>query len=55
MGEFITQNWSVVLVGLFAFADVVVSLTPTKRDDIALGYLRAIFNALTGRKRKNKI
>tara|TARA_R110000823_G_scaffold126269_1_gene253329 strand:+ start:547 stop:714 length:168 start_codon:yes stop_codon:yes gene_type:complete len=55
MGEFITQNWAALALGLFAFADIIVSATPTKKDDIALGYLRAIFNALTGRKRKNKI
>ena len=55
MGEFITENWAVLALGLCAFADIVVSMTPTKKDDRALGYIRAIFNVLTGAKRKNKI
>ena len=54
MGEFITENWAVLALGLFAFADIVVSMTPTKKDDRALGYIRAIFNVLTGAKRKAK-
>ena len=36
------------------FADVIVSATPTKRDDIALGYLRAIFVALFGGNKTKK-
>lgn len=36
------------------FADVIVSATPTKRDDVALGYIRAIFTALFGKAKTKK-
>lgn len=54
MWEFLTDNFFVIFSAALVFADVVVSITPTKRDDVALGYIRAIFGALfgTGKRRK---
>lgn len=34
-------------MAVIVFADTIVSLTPSKKDDEALGYIKAIFNALT--------
>lgn len=53
MGEIIFNNWSLILLGLLAFGDILVSLTPSKTDDKILGYVRVLINAITG-KRKNK-
>lgn len=47
--DIIIQNWAELLLALIAFLDVVVSLTPTKKDDRFLGYLRTITLAFTKR------
>jgi|TARA_R100000479_G_scaffold70049_1_gene33646 hypothetical protein len=55
MWDFIQENFFAIFSAALIFADVVVSLTPTKADDRALGYIRAIFGALFGTgKRKQK-
>jgi hypothetical protein len=54
MSEFFLKNWAAIVLGLFAFADIIVSATPSKKDDRALGYLRAIFGVLTGRRKRKK-
>lgn len=46
MWEFIQNNFFMLFSAALVFADVIVSATPTQRDDVALGYIRAIFNAL---------
>jgi len=53
MWEFLSNNFFALFSALLIFADVVVSMTPTKADDRALGYVRAIFNALTPKRKKN--
>lgn len=52
--EWIAENWSTLLLSLALFIDVVVSLTPTDKDDKAWGYLRLVINALTGAKKRKK-
>jgi hypothetical protein len=47
--DIILQNWAELLLALIAFLDVVVSLTPTQKDDRFLGYLRTITLAFTKR------
>lgn len=54
MWEFLTNNFFVIFSALLVFADVVVSITPTKNDDIVLGYIRAIFRALFGSEKRRK-
>lgn len=54
--EWIFENWAPLLLAALAFVDVIVSLTPSKKDDVVLGYFRLIINAITGvnkRKKKN--
>ena len=46
MGEFISQNWLELLVGLMAFAKIVTNLTPTESDNKVFGWLDSIFNVI---------
>lgn len=51
MDIFLTY-WAEILLGLITFLDIVVSLTPSKKDDQILGYFRIIIQALSGRGKK---
>ena len=55
MWDFITENWVPLLIGLAAFAKVVVNLTKSEADNVVFGYvdllITAITDGLTGRKR----
>ena len=44
--EFISEHFSALLLALIVLADTIVSLTPTKKDDQVLGYIKAIFNSI---------
>lgn len=46
MFEVLLENWSEVALALLLLADTIVSLTPTDKDDRALGYIRAILLAV---------
>jgi len=46
MIEFLSENWSELLLAFLFLADAVVSLTPTKKDDRVLGYIRLLFEAI---------
>lgn len=50
--DFLTNNWSVILLALIGAADVIVSLTPSKKDDRYVGYLRAIVTTLSNKQKK---
>jgi|DEB0MinimDraft_10_1074344.scaffolds.fasta_scaffold639880_1 hypothetical protein len=56
MWTFIAENWAALLIGLAAFAKVVVNLTKSEADNVVFGYvdmlITAITDGLTGRKRK---
>ena len=52
--EYIFENWAALLLAALAFVDVIVSLTPSKKDDQVLGYFRLIILAITGTKKKSK-
>jgi len=54
MTEILLENWAVVALGLLAFVDIIVSLTPSTKDDEWAGYIRIILNAISGKKRKSK-
>ncbi len=50
--ELITDNWAFVLLALLAAADAIVSLTPSKKDDQIVGYLRVIIQTISGKRKK---
>lgn len=52
--EILLANWSLILLGLIAFLDIIVSLTPSKKDDKVVGYLKILVNAFAGRKKRKK-
>lgn len=52
--DWILENWAQLLLAAALFIDVVVSITPTKKDDAAWGYLRLVINALTGNTKRNQ-
>lgn len=44
--EFLKQNWSELVLGLFAFIEVIVRITPTQQDDSWFQWLRKIIDAV---------
>ena len=52
MIEFIIQNWGELLIGLMAFAKIVVNLTPTTTDNMVFGWFDTLITAITGDRRK---
>ncbi|HCY41019.1 MAG TPA: hypothetical protein DHV48_06635 [Prolixibacteraceae bacterium] len=45
-GNFLIENWGVLLLGLLGFFDLVVRLTPTEKDNSIVNFLMTIFNAI---------
>lgn len=45
--EFIIENWAELALATILLLDTIVSLTPTTKDDQILGYIKAVFTALT--------
>ena len=54
MLEFILENWAALLLGVLAFAKIIVNLTPTTTDNQVFGYLDLLITAITGDRRKKK-
>jgi hypothetical protein len=52
--NFFMENWGELLLGLMAFAKIVVNLTPTSTDNQIFGYIDVLITAITGDRRKNK-
>ena len=52
--ELIFENWAALALALLAAIDVYVSLTPSKRDDQVVGYLRIIIQTISGKSKKTK-
>lgn len=50
--NFILEFWAELLLGLMAFAKVVVNLTPTSTDNQIFGYLDLLITSITGDRRK---
>lgn len=46
MLEFITEHWVALLFGLLGFAEVVTRLTPTKKDDTILQWVKSILDVI---------
>lgn len=53
MNEFFNTNWIPLIIGIMAFAKVVVNLTPNEGDNRVFGYIDLLITAMTG-DRKNK-
>lgn len=48
----LTDNWGVIVLGLLTFAETIVRLTPTQKDNTILKFLVSIFNAVVPNKKK---
>jgi len=51
---FILTNWAALLLGVMAFAKIVVNLTPTDTDNQVFGYVDMLITAITGDRRKKR-
>lgn len=45
-GNFLTENWIALLLGLLGFFDLVARLTPTEKDNSIVNFLLTVFNAI---------
>jgi len=45
-GNFFTNNWGALLMGLLGFADLVTRLTPSVKDNSILNFLNTVLNAI---------
>ena len=45
-GNFFSNNWGALLMGLLGFADLVTRLTPTVKDNSILNFLSSVLNAI---------
>lgn len=43
-GNFILENWAVLLLGLLSFLEVITRLTPTEKDNTILAKLQGLLN-----------
>jgi hypothetical protein len=48
----LTDNWGVIVLGLLTFAETIVRLTPTQKDNTILKFLVTIFDAIVPNKKK---
>jgi len=44
--EFIKTNWVVLLFGLLGFIEIIVRLTPTKKDDSVFNFIKKLIDFL---------
>ena len=51
-GNFLTDNWGVLLLGMLGFFDLVARLTPTEKDNSIVNFLLTVFNAIIPNFRK---
>jgi len=51
--SFIKENWIELLFGLLALVEIVVRLTPTKKDDSILAWIMKLITALFPNRKKN--
>jgi len=52
MLEFISSNWASLLIAAFAFAKVIVNLTPSEKDNKIFAYLDDLINYFVTDRRK---
>lgn len=51
-GNFFAENWGELLIGLLAFAKIVVNLTPTEKDNMVFGWIDTLINTIVADRRK---
>lgn len=49
--EFIKENWAIITVAILPLAEVIVRLTPTKKDDTALDFFKKIMDVFIPNKK----
>jgi len=54
MESFFIQNWGELLIGILAFAKVVVNITPTETDNKIFGWLDSLINMIISDRRSKK-
>lgn len=52
MMDFILENWSQLILGIMAFAKVIVNLTPTEKDNMIFGYIDVLINLIISDRKK---
>ena len=45
-GNFFSENWGAMVIGLLGFFDLLARLTPTTRDNSIVNFLTAMINAI---------
>jgi len=51
-GNFFSDNWGALLMGILGFIDLVARLTPTEKDNSIVNFLLTLFNAIIPNLRK---
>ena len=49
---FIAENWGELVIGILAFAKVVVNLTPTETDNKIFGWIDSLINMIISDRKK---
>lgn len=52
MMDFIIANWGELLIGLLAFAKIVVNITPTEADNKVFGWIDSLINMIISDRKK---
>ena len=45
-GNFFTNNWGALLMGLLGFSDLIARLTPSAKDNSIINFLTSVINAI---------
>jgi len=45
-GNFFSDNWGALLMGILGFIDLIARLTPTEKDNSIVNFLMSLFNAI---------
>ena len=53
MSDLLINSWAEIILGLLLVADIIVSATPSKKDDQIVGYIKTIVLALSSNKKSN--
>ena len=54
MAELIQMYWAEILLGVMAFAKIIVNLTPTNVDNKVFGWIDVLINAIVSDRRKKR-
>ena len=54
MESFLLDNWAELLLGVLAFAKIIVNITPTESDNKIFGWIDSLINMIISDRRKKK-